>query len=281
MQFLKLFSTLLILLGTVPLFSSGEEVRKSPAQAASACSTSEASAKSDGFTPLYKGTLDDFRIYFRRQGYIKDVNKQDVYVAKKDHIHVRKGTNGVIVTKVPYSYYHVKVDYRWGEQKASMNAGLMTHVNLNSNRVKDNRPQSIEINMRHNCPGSFWMASKLGPFGTTFAAKDGKTYLPEEKGGVAHNISPFKNRTLYAMYPDGKMNSRPHGEWNTLEAVVRGAESVEIIYNGVVVNRVYNLKAPKPGTSEPGLPLVTGGIGLQSEGQEIFYRNFVIKKLEP
>ncbi|MGB1875129.1 MAG: hypothetical protein ACPHNY_09090, partial [Akkermansiaceae bacterium] len=71
-------------------------------------------AAKDDWQPLYHGTLDDFRIYFRGQGYIEDVHKQDVFVAKPDHIHVRKGTNGLIVTKVPHSYYHVKVDYRWG-----------------------------------------------------------------------------------------------------------------------------------------------------------------------
>jgi hypothetical protein len=231
--------------------------------------------------PLYNGSLDDFRIYFRGQGYIDDVNKQKVYLAKPDHIHVVKGTNGVIVTKQPYSHYHVKVDYRWGAEGGSKNAGLMTHVDLDSKCVKDNRPRSIEINMRHDSPGSIWMASKLGPFGSTFIAEDKKTYLPEDKGGVAHDVSPFKNRTVFARYPDGTMNTNPYGEWNTLEAIVHGADSVEIILNGVTVNHVTKLLAPKEGTKDPGKPLVAGGIGLQSEGQEIFYRNFVIKKLKP
>jgi hypothetical protein len=239
------------------------------------------SAEQGEWQSLYRGKLDDFRIYFRGQGYINDVHSQKVYVAEPKQIHVRKGTNGVLVTKVPYSYYHVKVDYRWGAKGGSMNAGLMTHVDLASKCVKDNRPQSIEINMKQDCPGSIWLASKLGPFGSTFVKKGTKNYLAKDKGGVAHDASPFSNRTIFAYYPEAKPNSHPHGEWNTLEAIVRGAESVEIIHNGHTVNLVTKLHAPKTGSKDTGSPLVKGGIGLQSEGQEIFYRNFVIKKLKP
>ncbi|MBT8043427.1 MAG: DUF1080 domain-containing protein [Verrucomicrobiae bacterium] len=230
---------------------------------------------------LYHGKLDDFRIYFRGQGYIKDVHQQDVYVAEPKQIHVRNGTNGVLVTKVPYSHYHVKVDYRWGAKGGSMNAGLMTHVDLDSKCVKDNRPQSVEINMKEDCPGAIFLASKLGPFASTFVKKGTNVYLPQKQGGVAHDASPFGNRVILARYPEAKPNSRPHGEWNTLEAIVRGADLVEIIHNGHKVNHLTKLTAPKKGSKEPGPPLVKGGIGLQSEGQEIFYRNFVIKKLKP
>ena len=244
--------------------------------------TNKSATPSTGWKPLYRGTLDDFRIYFRGQGYIDDVNKQEVFVAEPKQIHVRKGTNGLITTKVPYSHYHVKVDYRWGAEGGSMNAGLMSHVDLNSKRIKDNRPRSVEINMKADAPGSIWLASKLGPFASSFVDKDGKTYLPQVQGGKAHDASPFRKRTIFAHYPEEKKpNSKPHGDWNTLEAIVHGADSVEIIHNGHTVNLITNLRDLKKGTKEPGKPLVKGGIGLQSEGQEIFYRNFVIKELNP
>lgn len=44
--------------------------------------------------------------------------------------------------------------------------------------------------------------------------------------------------------------------------------------------RVYDIRQADTETKKPGAPLVSGGIGLQSEGQEIFYRNFLIRKLE-
>ena len=33
-------------------------------------------------------------------------------------------------------------------------------------------------------------------------------------------------------------------------------------------------------TKKPGAPLVSGGLGLQSEGREVIYRNFPLRKLE-
>ncbi|MCU0779505.1 MAG: DUF1080 domain-containing protein [Akkermansiaceae bacterium] len=231
--------------------------------------------------PLYRGSLDDFRIYFRGQGFIDDVHQQDVFRAEPGQIHVIKGTNGLIVTKSAYSHYHVKVDYRWGAGNGSMNAGLMTHIDLTSKVVKDNRPRSIEINMKADSPGSIWLAGNLGPFGSTFVAKGTRNYLPEEDGGVAHDATPFGDRTVFCRYPGGTVNTRPHGEWNTLEAIVRGADSVEIILNGHTVNRLYRIRLPQEGAKEPGAPLAEGGIGLQSEGQEVFYRNFMIRKLDP
>ncbi len=279
---IKKYLTTLVGIAAVSLTSlTATTIQAEPDSSSTATPEKNASTGKDDWQPLYCGNLDDFRIYFRGQGYIDDVHSQDVFVAEPKQIHVRKGTNGLIVTKVPYSYYHVKVDYRWGAKGGSMNAGLMTHVDLDSKCVKDNRPQSIEINMKADAPGSIWLASKLGPFGSTFIEKGTKNYLPEDQGGIAYDASPFRNRTILARYPDAKPNSHPHGEWNTLEAIVHGSESVQIIHNGHTVNLVTKLRDTKGKTKEPGGPLVEGGIGLQSEGQEIFYRNFVIKKLKP
>lgn len=280
---IKKYLTTLVGIAAVSLTSlTTTTIQAEPDSSSTATPEKNASTGKDDWQPLYCGNLDDFRIYFRGQGYIDDVHSQDVFVAEPKQIHVRKGTNGLIVTKVPHSYYHVKVDYRWGAEGGSMNAGLMTHVDLHSKCVKDNRPLSVEINMLAKAPGSIWLASKLGPFASSFIDKDNKTYLPEDKGGAAHDASPFSNRTILARYPEAKKpNNNPRGEWNTLEAIVRGSESVQIIHNGHTVNLVTKLLAPKAGSKEPGLPLVEGGIGLQSEGQEIFYRNFVIKKLKP
>ncbi len=249
--------------------------------ASSAEPENSSSKKINEWQPLYKGTLDDFRIYFRGQGYIREAKDQKVYVAKPNEIKVLEGTNGVLVTKTSHSHYHVKVDYRWGAKGGTMNAGLMTHVDLSSKQIKANRPQSVEINMRQDAPGSVWLAASLGPFGDSHVQKGTKTYLAKNEGGVAYKASPFGKRTILARYPDGKPNSKPRGEWNTLEAIVHGGESIEIIHNGVVVNRVTNLIDIKKGTKKPGTLLIKGGIGLQSEGQEVFYRNFEIKPLIP
>jgi len=264
----------------------------------------------EGWISLYNGTLDDFRIYFRDYGYIEDGQNQQVFLAEPDQIHVVEGTNGLIATKIPYSHYHVKVDYRWGEKGSSGNAGLMTHIDIHSKAIEDNRPRSIEINMLQTAPGSLLMAHRLGPFSRTFIAEDdaknntsflgrmrtilatfldeddteSNTYLSEKEGGIPFELDPFdnKDRVVYANYPEsGKPNTHPPGQWNTLEAIVRGSESIEIVLNGVTVNRAYDIRDVKEGSQNPGAPLTEGSIGLQSEKQEIFYRNFMLKKLEP
>lgn len=247
--------------------------------AIAAAPSSDPSASAAEWEPLYNDSLDDFRIYFRGTGYIDDVNAQDVFIAEPGQIHVRQSTNGLITTKIPYSYYHVRVDYRWGDPNGSKNAGLMTHVDLESTAVRDNRPLSIEINMKEDAPGSIWLASELGPFGSTFIEEGTKRYLPEDQGGQPHDATPFGDRTIHARYLNDQLPTNPDGEWNTMEAIVRGAESLEIIVNGQVVNRLYDIRLPLEGEKQPGPPLTEGSIGLQSEGQEIFYRNFEIKKL--
>lgn len=61
----------------------------------------------------------------------------------------------------------------------------------------NNRPRSIEINMRHDSPGSVWMAKALGPFGASFVNEGSGNYLPQKDGGVPRLIDPFKDRTVY------------------------------------------------------------------------------------
>jgi hypothetical protein len=231
--------------------------------------------------PLYHGNFDDFRIYLRGRGYLTNATEQDVFVAEPDQIHVRKGTSGLLVTRRPYRHYHVRVQYRWGEPGGSLNAGLMTHVDLASTVVKDNRPRSVEINMRHDAPGSLWMAKGLGPFASTFVDPGTQTYLPESAGGTRVPVSPYGQRTVLARYLNGQLPTKPAGEWNTMEAIVRGAESVTILVNGQEVARLHDIRLADRDRQAPGDPVAEGGIGLQSEGQEIFYRAFELRRLEP
>ncbi len=66
-----------------------------------------------------------------------------------------------------------------------------------------------------------------------------------------------------------------------MEAIVRGADSVTILVNGQEVARLHDIRHADLARQAPGEPLAEGGIGLQSEGQEIFYRAFELRPLEP
>ena len=140
---IKKYLTTLVGIAAVSLTSlTTTTIQAEPDSSSTATPEKNASTGKDDWQPLYCGNLDDFRIYFRGQGYIDDVHSQDVFVAEPKQIHVRKGTNGLIVTKVPHSYYHVKVDYRWGAKGGSMNAGLMTHVDL-AFQMREGQPAAV------------------------------------------------------------------------------------------------------------------------------------------
>ena len=83
------------LVGTAAVSLTSLTIQAEPDSSSTATPEKTASAAKDDWQPLYRGKLDDFRIYFRGQGYIDDVHSQDVYVAEPEQIHVRKGTNGL------------------------------------------------------------------------------------------------------------------------------------------------------------------------------------------
>ena len=68
---------------------------------------------------------------------------------------------------------------------------------------------------------------------------------------------------------------KPNGEWNTLELICLGADSIHIV-NGTVVMRLHNaqrLDGPAPA------PISSGQISLQTEGAEVYYRDIEIRPL--
>jgi hypothetical protein len=70
-------------------------------------------------------------------------------------------------------------------------------------------------------------------------------------------------------------NERPTGEWNTVELICLGPDSLHIV-NGKVVMRLYGatkIDGPVP------TPVTSGAIILQSEGSEVFYRDISVRSI--
>jgi hypothetical protein len=67
-----------------------------------------------------------------------------------------------------------------------------------------------------------------------------------------------------------------HGEWNQLELIVLGADSIHIV-NGKVVMRLHNAQLR---IGSEIVPLTAGQISLQTEGAECFYRDVQIRPIE-
>jgi hypothetical protein len=159
-------------------------------------------------------------------------------------------------------------------------------VRSGSFATSNNRPRSIEVNMKRNAehPWSLWSASSLGPYISTTvlaipASNAQGRYSPT---GVAWTTDPWGAGDNRVLTGDLQTNpERPLGQWNLGEAHMRGADSGTFILNGQVRTRGWNFQNRlNSGSSMPRIPYNRGNIGLQSEGAVIFYRNFEIMELD-
>jgi hypothetical protein len=160
---------------------------------------------------------------------------------------------GYFATAVPYAYYHLSFDVRWGEQKwpprdkptTPRDSGVLVHV-FGDDKVW---PNSFECQIQENDFGDIF---HIGGFSSVV---DGK----RQNGRVVRK----------------KANEKPHGQWNTVEVVCRG-DAVTNIVNGMVEAEATSLTRRRDGE---GGALNFGRIAFQSEGAEVYYRNIVARPL--
>ncbi len=182
---------------------------------------------------------------------------------------------GHLYYKIPYSFYHLKFEYRitgeWRKDAPGytiMNSGVMFHSQDPKTMPREqNWPISIE----------FQLLAGLG---------DGK---PRPTGNMC---SPGTDVVF-----EGKIDSRhcinstsktyPVDEWVKCEIIVLGDSLITHIVNGETVLQyskpqigggVVNNYDPK--IKQDGKLLKTGFIALQSEGQPIDFRNITLLDLE-
>ena len=163
-------------------------------------------------------------------------------------LHVSGEDFGYIVTEKKYANFHFTVEFKWGEKKfpprenSKRDAGIIYHADFyNGDKVW---PRSLEFQVQEGDCGDFWMTDS-----TTIIHND--TLTP-----------PMNNHRVIK----SKDAEKPTGEWNKAEIIVQNGAITHLL-NGVEVNsgRLGNT--------------TTGGILLQSEGAEIYYRNAEIREL--
>jgi hypothetical protein len=204
-------------------------------------------------------------------------------------------TNGVLVTDVEYSYYHFRMEYKWGEKRykpraqGKRDAGLLYHV-----RPPDLVwPRSVECQIQEGDTGdcftvrgtrvttSIEMAAIESPSGPRMLPR----YKPIADGGM---VRTFGDGGIARVV---KSKTAERDGWNKVEVIVRGSESVEHIVNGQTVFRakdLHELSTPasaKPISKEDAekqewVPLQQGRIALQCEYAEVLYRRMEINKIE-
>lgn len=181
---------------------------------------------------------------------------------------------GHLFFKTPFSHYHLKFDYRFtGElQKGApsytiMNSGVMFHSqDPHTIRKEQNWPISVEMQL-------------LGGLGDGKPRPTGNMCSPGTD--IVYNGSTYKDHCLNSTSKTYQKN-----DWVHAELIVLGDSLVTHIING---DTVLQYSKPSIGGGiangydstifQPGKPLTSGFLALQSEGQPIDFKNIELKKL--
>jgi Domain of Unknown Function (DUF1080) len=187
-------------------------------------------------------------------------------------IHVSGQGFGTITTKESFANFHLRLQVKWGERKwgskinAPRDAGLLYFCHGELGFEHKTWPRSIEFQIQEHDMGDLYA---LATQETVNARKEGRLWLYDPKGQpiLFEQKAPIGNRCVKLGDPE-----KPKGEWNTLDLICIGGDSIHIV-NGVVVMRLHN--AQRIDGAAP-MPLTSGQISLQTEGAEVYYRDVEI-----
>lgn len=185
---------------------------------------------------------------------------------------------GAITTKETYGNYHLRLQFKWGVLKwpprdqAVRDSGLLYHVHGPMNFNGKVWPRSPEVQIQEHDVGDLYA---IGCQMTVLARRLDPTkrlFQYDVHGAPTDFIEqlPIGNRCIRL-----EDRENPMGEWNTVELICLGDQSIHIVNGGVVMRLT---KARRLDGSEPA-PLSAGQILLQSEGAEIYFRNIELRPI--
>jgi hypothetical protein len=244
------------------------------------CTGAKKSSPGNDWVPVFNG--------HNLNGWIVKINHHDVgdnfgntFRAEDGMIRVRYDQYGDfndqfahLYYKEPLSYFHLKFDYRFtGEQQKGapsytlLNSGMMFHSQDPHTILKEqNWPISIEMQL-------------LAGLGDGNPRPTGNMCSPGTE--IVYNGSQYNGHCL-----NSSSKTYNKEEWVHAELIVLGDSLITHIINGDTVLR-YSKPTMGGGVVQgydstifqPGKPLTSGFIALQSEGQPVDFRNILLKKL--
>lgn len=176
---------------------------------------------------------------------------------------------GILVTEKEYEDYHLKLEFKWGEEKypprenLKMDSGILYHSIGEEGAWGDVWMKSLECQVQETDCGDYISVDTVMVDIPAFQnEEDGSFYFHPDSSLIT--FSP--ERAYCEFYQDYE---NPMGEWNTMEIYTMDGNSVHLV-NGQPNMKVTNSRHIVNGEE---VPLTKGKIQLQSEGAEIFYRN--------
>lgn len=195
-------------------------------------------------------------------------------------VHISGQGFGVMTTDESFANFHFRVEVKWGERKwsyklhAPRDCGLLYFVHSEPGFDHETWPRSIEFQIQEHDMGDLYaLAAQITVNSRPEPGANGRTLYHYDPAGAPVLFvqkPPIGNRCV--RLEDAE---KPNGEWNTLDLIVLGPDSIHIV-NGKVVMRLHG--AQRLDGSEPA-PLTAGQIALQTEGAEVYYRNMTIRPI--
>jgi hypothetical protein len=192
---------------------------------------------------------------------------------------------GYIATQDAYQDFHLLIEYKWGERnrdsKYVRNSGVLLHGVGPDGSQDGVWMTSIECQLAQGCEGDLIVIPGKTADGdrypaslasATIVAEDGRTRWLEGGKTTPYSGKQFwwsKHQPFFKELIDtrGKDDvASPLGEWTKVECRCSGAR-ITIKINGVTVNECFDVKP------------AAGKILLQTEGHEVFFRNFELRPL--
>jgi hypothetical protein len=207
--------------------------------------------KNDGFVPLFDGkTTNGWHTYGRNlagQGW--KVEDGTLHLDPK----AKKNDGGDLVTNKEYGNFHLKIDWKVAP---NANSGILFHINEN--------------------PEKYHQTYSTGP----------EMQVLDNDGHPDGKINKHRAGDLYDLVKSSSEPVKPVGEWNTAEIISTNGK-LEFILNGVkIVSTTQfddNWKALIAGSKfakwDGFGTFTTGKISLQDHGNEVWFRNIMIKEL--
>lgn len=188
---------------------------------------------------------------------------------------------GELRTKESFQNYHLKLQFRWGQKKwpprdkpeTPRDSGLLYYVHSDPGAGGRTWARSTELQIQEHDVGDLYAIGSV----VAVRAKARKDTKP-----LLFDYDPAGDWTFFSQnqgepgrcikQPD---NEKPSGEWNTVELVAFGDDTIHIV-NGKVVMRLHG---PLRIDRDLPAPVTSGPIILQSEGAEVFYRDIQIRPI--
>lgn len=268
----SLVGVVLVLLGLMVAIAAGEDQKPPPI------------SPTEGVIRLCNGK-DLTGLY----AWVKDGQRNDskkVFTVQDGVIHVSGEGNGYLATEREYRDYHLVVEYKWGQRtdggKYVRNSGVLLHATgPDGNAGNGAWLASLECQLAQGCAGDLIPIRGKDKDEVIPVAFKSETVLGPDKrprwkkGG---EVLTFTGRQLWWTLHDpdfkelldtrGKQDvESPREEWTRVECLCEG-HRVTVIINGVTVNHCFET-----------FP-ASGKILLQSEGHEVYFRNFELHPLK-